>query len=224
MTEKDKSAAENGQDNKEAQTDTQTSAPKQKSVEDAAPLEKPVVEKPADKPENKPPKKWIRTIGSRIKEIDGLLMVLFLMATLLLTWDNSRRTEIRDRVSGTHANLEAVLDATLNLGSINISENVKVQKLTLLMTLRHRVASGSRTIKEAGGCVQKLVAHVDLYSRGNIVAYTRDKQEIDRDALIFDLTRKLRNRIDAWEKKKRRYFIGYFYPDDVFADEDCFKQ
>lgn len=158
-----------------------------------------------------------------IKEIDGFLLLFFLVVTLLLTWDANRRSIVSDDVIASHIALDATLDAALNVtAAVSAGTANPAEIRTQLSTLRHRVASGANRVEDADDCIKRLVAHVDLLSRGRMEAYTPDRQPIGRDALIFNLAENLRGRLDAWRNQKTVPIIGYFRDPPLFRRDVCF--
>lgn len=148
------------------------------------------------------------------------------MITLLLTWDTSRRSNINDNVAASHAAVDAILDATLNVNAVVVAESAVMSsnsELSLqLSTLRHRVASGAFRVNEADNCVHRLVTQVDLLSRGNTVAHGPDQEAIDRDVVIFAQAARLRERLDRWQEIKAFPLAGTFRKPKLFDANRCF--
>lgn len=156
------------------------------------------------------------SLGTHIKEYDGLLTVVFLAITLLYTIDSDRRTDLSDRFLNSNAKLDAILDATYNLTSPVSEENRVTRNGMLLGTLRHRVASGLRSLDQVDKCASKVVEHVDRLSRGWEIVYNKDQQPLPRDDLIYSLVGELKLKMGKWRDGKSQPFVGYFRDNSIF--------
>lgn len=173
-------------------------------------------------PKKKRPRR-LRKFLRAIKEIDGLLLLIGLLATASISYLVDRRNTIDRHASASVAVIDQALQTVISITEFDTDEQRHdfSQRMTTLRFLHY---FGEYQVDVARGCLDLLIADVSRFSKGALPERSvggKDKILAPHLA-IFEDARALKVRIAAWKAHERTpYAVIWASRDDLF--DACFQ-
>ena len=166
---------------------------------------------------------WHKFVSS-VKYYDGLLLLIALFLTVLISYHIDRKNHIDNNARAVHAMLDSALETTLDfvvVGPLRADDEERIRKLSLL---RYRVAAGPYRIGPAESCIYTIMFQVDDFSVDPIrESYLPNGDAIAASQRIFDRVRLLRKRIDEYSGYDKFYLWWLPAARNLFGT-NCFTQ